>query len=468
MGGDIDGEAEGDASGNSVAMSADGSRIVIGAMLNDGNGNNSGQTRIYQLQEDNTWVQLGDDIDGEAQDDYFGCSVAMSADGSRIAVGAFLNDDNGNNSGNVRIFDLQGDDTWVQVGDDIKGEAQDDRFGYSVAMSEDGSRISAGAFWGNDDNGINSGNVRIFYLQGENAWVQLGDDIDGEAEDDRFGWSVAMSADGSRIIVGAIFNNDNGRASGHVRIFEFQDDNVWLQLGDDIDGEAQDDQFGMSVAISANGSRIAVGSRLNDGNGSNSGHVRIFEFQDNNAWVQLGGDIDGEAGGDQFGCSVDMSADGSRIVVGARYNDGNGSDSGHVRIFDLQDDSVWVQSGDDINGEAFGDQIGYSVTISADGSRIAVGARFNDGNGSDSGHVRIYEYGDHSLVSDSVRKLERNMDMRHFEQARSAKEAEFATGFTIGKVATEGIQMTSGGSIANAVMARVTMGAVLVVMLAMS
>ena len=82
-----------------------------------------------------------------------------------------------------------------------------------------------------------------------------------------------MSADGSRIIIGAIFNNDNRSNSGCVRIFEFQDDNALLQLGNNIDGEAQDDQFGMSVAISADGSRIAVGSWYNDGNGSNSGGV---------------------------------------------------------------------------------------------------------------------------------------------------------------------------------------------------
>ena len=82
-----------------------------------------------------------------------------------------------------------------------------------------------------------------------------------------------MSADGFRIIVGAIFNNGNGSNSGHVRIFEFQDDNAWLQLGDSIDGEARDDHFGMSVVISSDGSRIVVGSWYNDGNRSNSGGV---------------------------------------------------------------------------------------------------------------------------------------------------------------------------------------------------
>ena len=82
-----------------------------------------------------------------------------------------------------------------------------------------------------------------------------------------------MSADGSRIIAGAIFNDNKLKDSGHVRILEFQDNNAWLQLGNNIDSEAQDDHFGMSVAISADGSRIAVGSWDNDGNGSNSSGI---------------------------------------------------------------------------------------------------------------------------------------------------------------------------------------------------
>ena len=64
-----------------------------------------------------------------------------------------------------------------------------------------------------------------------------------------------------------------------------------------------------------------------------------------------------------------------------------------------------------------------------------------------------------TTIDNPVRKLIRKTDMRHFEQARSAKEAEFATGFIIGTVVTEGIHMTSGGGIANAVMAKVAMGA---------
>ena len=69
------------------------------------------------------------------------------------------------------------------------------------------------------------------------------------------------------------------------------------QLGADIDGEAAADQSGWSVSMSSNGSRLAIGANNNAGNGSASGHVRVYEYA-NSAWTQLGADIDGEAVGD--------------------------------------------------------------------------------------------------------------------------------------------------------------------------
>ena len=70
------------------------------------------------------------------------------------------------------------------------------------------------------------------------------------------------------------------------------------QLGSDIDGEAAGDESGWSVAMNDNGDRIAIGANFNDGNGSDAGHVRVFEYS-NNSWTQLGSDIDGEAAGDK-------------------------------------------------------------------------------------------------------------------------------------------------------------------------
>ena len=101
---------------------------------------------------------------------------------------------------------------------------------------------------------------------------------------------------------------------------------------------------------------------------------------------QIGVDIDGEAAGDYSGYSVAMSGDGSRIAIGAYANDGTGSNAGHVRIYTLIN-GTWTQTGLDIDGEAAGDLSGYSVALSGDGSRIAIGALYNVGY---SCHERVY------------------------------------------------------------------------------
>jgi len=141
------------------------------------------------------------------------------------------------------------------------------------------------------------------------------------------------------------------------------------------------------VSLSADGSRLAAGGVWNDGNGSDAGHVRVYDWN-GSAWVQVGADIDGEAAGDYLGWSVSLSANGSRLAAGGRLNDGSGTDAGHVRVFDWNG-SAWVQAGQDLDGEAAGDLFGYCVSLSADGSRLAAGATANDGNGADAGHVRV-------------------------------------------------------------------------------
>ena len=163
------------------------------------------------------------------------------------------------------------------------------------------------------------------------AQLQIGSDINGKAVYDESGGAVALSSDGQRLAIGARLSNDNGIKSGHVRVFERLNSD-WVQLGDDIEGEAAYDEFGGAVAWSLDGQRIAIGATLNDGNGFDAGHVRVFHWS-GTSWVQLGGDIDGEAAYDEFGGSVSLSSRGNRLAVGARLNDGIGFDAGHVRVY---------------------------------------------------------------------------------------------------------------------------------------
>jgi hypothetical protein len=118
-------------------------------------------------------------------------------------------------------------------------------------------------------------------------------------------------------------------------------------------------------------------------------------------WTQVGSDIDGEAAGDECGYSVSLSSDGSTVAIGARYNDGNGSYSGHVRVY-KNISGTWTQQGSDIIGEGFLDNSGTSVSLSSDGSTVAIGALYNNGNGTNAGHVRVYSLNGTSSILNTL------------------------------------------------------------------
>ena len=385
VGTDIDGEAAVDRSGFSVSLSSDGKRVAIGAPWNSGA---AGHVRVYS-ESGGAWTQLGGDINGEAINDLSGYAVSMSGDGNRVAIGAYLNNGSGTSSGHVRVYALSGG-TWTKVGGDINGEAAGDNFGSSVSMSFDGRRLVVGAPQ-NDGNGTSAGHARV-YKQTGNNWTQLGSDIDGEAAGDVSGWSVSISADGKRVAIGARDNDGSGSNAGHVRVYS-ESGGAWSQLGSDIDGEAALDLSGISVSLSADGKYLAIGAISNDGSGSNAGHVRVYE-EISGLWSQLGADIDGEAADDWSGSSVSLSENGSRVAIGAYSNDGNGASAGHVRVYSLQNGTTWSQIGVDIDGEAEGDQsanYNSNVSLSGSGKRVAIGAPYNDGNGNWSGHARAYD-----------------------------------------------------------------------------
>ena len=166
--------------------------------------------------------------------------------------------------------------------------------------------------------------------------------------------------------------------------------NQLIQKGSDINGEGFEDYSGHSVSLSANGKTVAIGALYNNGNGTNSGHVRIYNYNDT-SWVQLGQDIDGVASYDYSGSSVSLSSDGGTVAIGAYGNDGNGSLSGSVRVYSF-DGTAWNQLGNDVYGEAIGDNSGYSISLSSNGQILAIGAILNDGSSISSGHTRIYSY----------------------------------------------------------------------------
>ena len=218
---------------------------------------------------------------------------------------------------------------------------------------------------------------------------QLGPDLDGKAPNDQAGSSVSLSADGRRVAIGSPGNSGNGYRAGHVRIYDWND-HAWIQAGGDLEGEAQGDQAGSSVSLSADGQRVAIGSWFNVGNGTTLGQVRIYDW-DGTFWVQTGGDINGAEAGDESAKAVCLSADGSRVAISARFEDGSGRPKGRINVY-TWNGSDWAKVGRDIDRETVNTESGRSIALSADGNRIAIGTIDGYRMGENAGHVRVFDF----------------------------------------------------------------------------
>ena len=261
--------ASGDYFGAYVAIS--GNYAIVGAWRNDDNGSDSGSAYIFEL-SNGTWSQKHKLLASDAAErDKFGRSVAIS--GNYAIVGAISGDyDNGYDSGSAYIFELS-NGTWSQKQKLLASDAAyNDRFGESVAIS--GNYAIVGAY-GNDDNGNDSGAAYIYELS-NGTWSQKQKLLASDAATgDKFGDAVAIS--GNYAIVGAITGKDNnGNSSGSAYIFELSN-GTWTQKQKLLASDAASyDYFSFSVAISSN--YAIVGAHYGkDNNGNSSGSAYIFE-----------------------------------------------------------------------------------------------------------------------------------------------------------------------------------------------
>jgi hypothetical protein len=318
------------------------------------------------------WVQFGDNIHGGAQGDSFGHSIALSSNGLTLAVGIPGNCQSPTCAGGIGSGAVRiyqrTGSSWIQQGSDINGEKYGEWSGSAVSISHDGKIIAIGAYK-NDENGIEAGHVRVYEWNGS-VWNQLGLDLDGVAGDE-FGFSIDLSSDGSVLAVGA---PSHDTYSGRARVFAW-DGTDWNQRGLDLTSEGSGDTMGYSVALSNDGSILACGARLNTGDtGVKAGHVRVYGWN-GSIWNQIGDDIDGEEAQDWSGNAVSLSGDGSIVAIGARFNDGSGFNAGNARVFWFNGTS-WIQLGDSIGGGA-NDSFGYSLSLSSSGFILAIGTRAN-------------------------------------------------------------------------------------------
>jgi hypothetical protein len=450
--GKFSGEASEDNGGWSIALNSSGDILAIGTPFNDAVGNASGHIRVYKYSGGTMWSQMGVDIDGTAAEQQSGFSVSLDNSGNMLIVGNILDSTVSTNSGVSKIYRFNGTQ-WTQYGDTIAGNAGD-LAGYSVSINNVGDIVSVGFPFKDSGNKVDTGATQIYKIrkskwlkfypripgitaQERSGWsnalsknankiivgspdytvfettvspspilsfTQMGESFVGETIDDLSGWSVDINGAGDRVAIGAWANANINGTSGHTRIYQWNSStSAWTQLGLDIDGEASTSRSGWSVSLNELGNRVAIGAIYNDGTtnnaGDNRGHTRIYEYV-NGAWIQMGLDIDGEAVWDESGYSVSLNAAGDRVAIGARANDGTtnnaGDNRGHTRIYQWNSStSAWTQMGLDINGEAEGDQSGWSVSLNAAGDRVAIGAIQNsviNGISTSEGHTRIYQW----------------------------------------------------------------------------
>ena len=393
---DISGD---DQFGYSVAMSGTGNDAVaiVGAYDADASGVDSGAAYLFDISS-GAWVQKGDTIVGIGIDggDYFGFSVAITGtkNNALAIVGAYNADGSGNNSGAAYLFDISAGG-WAQIEDTIVGNdtKDNDIFGWSVTISgtKDNALAIVGAYDA-DASGGSSGAAYLFDVS-DGGWVQKGNTIvgNGTKDNDHFGNSVAIS--GTLAIVGANNADASGVGSGAAYLFDVSDGG-WAQIEDTIVGNdtSGGDQFGYSVAIS--GTNAIVGARFADTSGNDSGAAYLFDVS-SGGWAQIENRIVGNdtSGDDYFGHSVAIS--GTRAIVGAPLADPSGNNSGAAYLFDVSNGG-WVQKGNTIvgNDTVATDQFGWSVAMSGTGNDAVaiVGAYLADGSGVDSGAAYIFDF----------------------------------------------------------------------------
>lgn len=359
IGQDINGFSDAYRIGTSLALSTDGQIMAIGS----GFDLNNGSVSVYQYNEsNNTWEQIGNTIYNYHDDSsaFFGTvsgSISLSADGTRLAVGAQDSSFSFElfNNGSTYVYDYNGTN-WVQFGDTIEGTIGAEKSGGKVSLSANGNRLAVGSF-----------KKTSIYESNGTGW-----DLIATFNDDQYSYPD-LSADGNKVLIA---NHSDNNFTGKVRVLE-QSGSDWIPVGQILYGESEEDRFGSSFSLTEDGNTIAIGAPalFND---SNLGSVKIYNFN-GASWEQLGQDLNGANTDDYFGYSVSLTTSGiNRLVIGIPRNDDGGEDSGKIQIFDY-DGTNWVQVGENIIGLEVNDKIGNVIYLSENGLFLAVGTPRNNG-----------------------------------------------------------------------------------------
>ena len=302
-----------------VALNSNGNIVAISNRLFSFS---SGIIKVYRYVIDNSWVQISQTITLGTADD----ALSLNSSGNILAIGSRYDNTTGFYSGATRIYKYITDGSWIQLGQTIVGETAHSYGGYSVSLNSSGTIVAIGASYDNNAGGIYSGQVRIYRFTNDVSWIQISQDIDGTTADDNFGYSVSLNSDGTLVACGAMADP----RTGYVKVYKYISDGSWIPQGQTINGEANNNWFGVSVSLNKQGNILGIGAPYNDGSANNAGHVRVYKYNDV-SWTQIDTDFDGNAANDQFGTSIALNGLGNRFVVGAPYGS---SGSGYVKVYE--------------------------------------------------------------------------------------------------------------------------------------
>eukprot|EP00977_Amphora_coffeiformis_P029809 scaffold42830_cov176-Amphora_coffeaeformis.AAC.3 len=388
------GETPNEYLGFSVDFSGDANILAAGAYrhdVTDGlDGFDGGQVRIFRRNGDN-WDTIGR-INGSSPNEQYGWAVALSKDGTILAHGTPQTPlENGDRSGSVNVYRFSEPNVWTPIGNTLGNATSFSDLGFAIDLNEDGT-ICALSYNGDDALGLlNIGSFEVYqYDSLSEDWVLMGDKVYGEESFDFFGYALRMNYEGSIVASGAGSQN----RPSYVKVYSFNDvQQSWDIMGNTIRATLQDDDFdrnyfGGALALSADGLTVVIGA---PSIARGAGFAEVFRFNESaNQWDPLGQTIRGQTEGELFGYSVDISADGSVVMIGASNYAGPAVRMGRVAFYEFNG-TYWNQLGNSIVGESVSGNLGFAVSISPDATSGVIGVYQDNTAGLAAGKLVIVE-----------------------------------------------------------------------------
>ena len=261
-----------------------------------------------------------------------------------------------------------------------------DRFGTSVSLSSDANTLVVGSLWEDPDGISNAGSVYVFTRSGSTWIEQQKLTASDKEESDVFGVSVSLSSDGNTLAVGALAEDPDGiDRAGSAYVFT-RSGSTWTEEQKLTASDKQAiDYFGASVSLSSDGNTLAVAAYYEDPDGlGDAGSAYVFT-RSGSTWTEEQKLTASDKGaGDNFGRSLSLSSDGSTIAIGVQYEDPDGiGNAGSTYVF-TRSGSTWTEEQKlTASDKQATDYFGASVSLSSDGNTLAVGAWTEDPDGLD-------------------------------------------------------------------------------------